>query len=135
MAAVGFLGHQFARRPWPRGGAALRVLRRLAALRLALAAGVALGWSRARWLGHAVTDRFLVTRAGSIALSTNVIERRGAVGVTVRRSFFQRRAGVATVGLATAAGTKEYPVLDVPQEQVAKLAAQILPGHVEQFLR
>nr|WP_246336883.1 PH domain-containing protein [Flexivirga oryzae] len=102
---------------------------------LVLAAGVALGWSRARWLGHAVTDRFLVTRAGSIALSTNVIERRGAVGVTVRRSFFQRRAGVATVGLATAAGTKEYPVLDVPQEQVAKLAAQILPGHVEQFLR
>lgn len=102
---------------------------------LVLAAGVALGWSRARWLGHAVTDRFLVARSGSIALSTNVIERRGAVGVTVRRSFFQRRAGVATVSLATAAGKKEYPVLDVPQQQAAKLATQILPGHVEQFLR
>lgn len=100
-----------------------------------LVLGAALGWSRAHWLGHAVTNRFLITRSGSIALSTNVIERRGAVGVTIRRSFFQRRAGVATVSLATAAGNKEYPVLDVPQEQVGKLAAQIVPGHVEQFLR
>ncbi|RNI23904.1 PH domain-containing protein [Flexivirga caeni] len=97
--------------------------------------GALLGRSRAHWLGHAVTDRFLITRSGSIAMSTNVIERRGAVGVTVRRSFFQRRAGVATVGLATAAGAKEYPVLDVPQAEVGKLAAQIVPGHVEQFLR
>lgn len=102
---------------------------------LVLVAAAALGWSRSRWLGHAVTDRYLVTRSGSIALSTSMIERRGAVGVTIRRSFFQRRAGVATVSLATAAGNKEYPVLDVPQEQVGKLAAQIVPGHVEQFLR
>lgn len=102
---------------------------------LPLVAGALLGRSRARWLGHAVTDRYLIARSGSIALSTNVIERRGAVGVTVRRTFFQRRAGVATVGLATAAGNKEYPVLDVPQDQVAELAAQIVPGQVEQFLR
>lgn len=102
---------------------------------LPLAAGVALGWSRAHWLGHAVTERFLVTRSGSIGLSTNVIERRGAVGVTVRRSFFQRRAGVATVSLATAAGNKDYPVVDLPQDQVGKLASQIVPGHIEQFLR
>ncbi|HWC24274.1 MAG TPA: PH domain-containing protein [Flexivirga sp.] len=102
---------------------------------LPIAGGVLLGRSRAHWLGHAVTDRFLITRSGSIGLSTNVIERRGAVGVTVRRSFFQRRAGVATVSLATAAGNKDYPVLDLPQDQVGKLAAQIVPGHVEQFLR
>jgi len=102
---------------------------------LVLVAAAALGRSRSHWLGHAVTERYLVTRSGSIALSTDLVERRGAVGVTVRRSFFQRRAGVATVSLATAAGNKEYPVLDVPQEQVGKLAAQIVPGHVEQFLR
>lgn len=102
---------------------------------LPLIGGVLLGRSRAHWLGHTVTDRFLVTRSGSIGLSTNVIERRGAVGVTVRRSFFQRRAGVATVSLATAAGNKDYPVLDLPEDQVGKLAAQIVPGHVEQFLR
>ncbi|WP_460599826.1 PH domain-containing protein [Flexivirga lutea] len=106
-----------------------------AAAVLPLVAGFALGRSRAHWLGHAVTDRFLVTRSGSIGLSTNVVERRGAVGVTVRRSFFQRRAGLATVSLATAAGTKDYPVVDLPQDQVGKLAAQIVPGHVEQFLR
>ncbi|MFC6703802.1 PH domain-containing protein [Flexivirga alba] len=102
---------------------------------LPIIGGVLLGRSRAHWLGHAVADRFLVTRSGSISLSTNVIERRGAVGVTVRRSFFQRRAGVATVSLATAAGNKDYPVMDLPQDQVGKLAAQIVPGHVEQFLR
>lgn len=102
---------------------------------LPIIGGVLLGRSRAHWLGHAVTDRFLITRSGSIGLSTNVIERRGAVGVTVRRSFFQRRAGVATVSLATAAGNKDYPVLDLPEDQVGKLASQIVPGHVEQFLR
>ncbi len=102
---------------------------------LPIIGGVLLGRSRAHWLGHAVTDRFLITRSGSISLSTNVIERRGAVGVTVRRSFFQRRAGVATVSLATAAGNKDYPVTDLPEAQVGKLAAQIVPGHVEQFLR
>ncbi len=94
-----------------------------------------LGRSRAHWLGHAVTERFLITRAGSITMSTNVIELSGAVGVTVRRSFFQRRAGVATVSLATAAGDKEYAVLDAPAAEVAELAGKILPGHVEQFLR
>lgn len=94
-----------------------------------------LGRSRAHWLGHAVTERFLITRAGSITMSTNVIELSGAVGVTVRRSFFQRRAGVATVSLATAAGDKEYAVLDAPAAEVAQLAGKILPGHVEQFLR
>lgn len=101
---------------------------------LPLVGSVLLGWSRAHWLGHVVTDRFLVTRSGSISMSTNVIELRGSVGVTVRRSFFQRRAGVATVGLPTAAGRKEYRVVDVPQEQVGKLAAQLIPDHVEQFL-
>lgn len=101
---------------------------------LPLLIGVLLGRSRAHWLGHAVSERFLITRHGSIGMSTNVIERRGAVGVTVRRSFFQRRAGLATVSLATAAGDKDYPVIDLPQEQVGQLAAQIVPGHVEQFL-
>ncbi|WP_265443769.1 PH domain-containing protein [Flexivirga meconopsidis] len=102
---------------------------------LLLVLGVLLGRSRARWLGHAITDRFLITRSGSLALATDVVERRSAVGVVVRRSFFQRRARLATVSLATAAGAKAYPVIDVPQQQVGELAGQLLPETAEQFLR
>lgn len=95
-----------------------------------LVVGVALGHSRARWLGHAVTDRFLIVRTGSLRLRTDVVQREGAVGVVVRRTFFQRRAGLATVAVATAAGRHEYPVPDLPVDQVLPLAETLLPREV-----
>lgn len=100
---------------------------------LPLVIGLWLARSRALALGHAVTPRFLIARSGGWARHTRVVERDGAVAVSLQRSFMQRRAGVATVQLATAAGSQGYDVIDVPEDLAADLAEQILPGHVAQF--
>ncbi len=98
-----------------------------------LLVGLWLARSRALALGHAVTPRFLIVRSGGWARHTRVIEREGALAVSVRQSFMQRRAGVATVQLATAAGDQGYDVVDVPQGLAGGLAEQILPGYAVQF--
>ena len=69
---------------------------------------------RARALGHRVDDRWLVAQAGSLERGRDCIAADGIIGWTVRQTFFQRRAGVATLIAATAAGVKHYRVIDVP---------------------
>jgi hypothetical protein len=46
------------------------------------------------------------------------------IGWTVRQTWWQRRAGVATLVAATAAGTKHYRVIDIPAEQAWAVAVQ-----------
>ncbi|WP_422749879.1 PH domain-containing protein [Mycobacterium sp. WMMD1722] len=82
---------------------------------------------RVRALGHRVGDGWLVARAGSVERRRDCIAGAGVVGWTVRQSFFQRRAGVATLIAATAAGEKAYRVLDVPAETAWSIAAQVCP--------
>lgn len=82
---------------------------------------------RARALGHRVDSRWLVARSGSIERRRDCIATEGIIGWTVRQSFFQRRAGVATLVAATAAGTKRYVVIDVPAEQAWAVAASASP--------
>jgi putative membrane protein len=96
-----------------------------------LALAVPLARDRARSLGHALTPRYLITRSGSLVRTTDVIGRTGVIGVTVRESFFQRRAGLSTVVMATAAGSESYEVLDVPVGDGVVLAAELLPGHLD----
>ena len=48
-------------------------------------------------------------------------------GWTVRQTLFQRRAGVATLVAATAAGVKGYRVLDVPADIAWAVAATASP--------
>ncbi len=69
---------------------------------------------RVRALGHRVDGRWLVARAGSLERRRDCIAAEGIIGWTVRQTFFQRRAGVATLIAATAAGVKHYQVIDVP---------------------
>ena len=45
----------------------------------------------------------------------------------MRQTFLQRRAGVATLIAATAAGVKQYQVLDVPAELAWSIAATASP--------
>ncbi|MCG7608425.1 PH domain-containing protein [Mycobacterium sp. CnD-18-1] len=78
---------------------------------------------RARSLGHLVRDGWLVARAGSLERRRDHLDTAGIIGWTVRQTFFQRRAGVATLIAATAAGEKRYQVLDVPAEQAWSVAA------------
>ncbi|MGV0850591.1 PH domain-containing protein [Mycolicibacterium phlei] len=82
---------------------------------------------RARSLGHRVGDGWLVARTGSLQRRRDCIEASGIIGWTVRQTFLQRRAGVATLVAATAAGVKRYQVLDVPAELAWAIAAETTP--------
>jgi putative membrane protein len=86
-----------------------------------------LGFDRARALGHRVGDGWLVARSGSLERRRDCIAAAGVIGWTVRQSLFQRRAGVATLVAATAAGVKGYRVLDVPAELAWSIAATTTP--------
>jgi putative membrane protein len=78
-------------------------------------------------LGHRVDSNWLVMRAGSWERRRDCLATAGIIGWTVRQSPFQRRAGVATLVAATAAGTKRYPLIDVPEDQAWAVAAQASP--------
>lgn len=82
---------------------------------------------RARSLGHLVRDGWLITRAGSLERRRDHLEAAGIIGWTVRQTFFQRRAGLATLIAATAAGEKRYAVLDIPATQAWSVAATASP--------
>jgi len=82
---------------------------------------------RSRSLGHQAGDGWLVARAGSLERRRDCIAAAGIIGWTVRQTFFQRRAGVATLIAATAAGVKSYQVIDVPAEMAWSVAAAASP--------
>ncbi|MGB8794233.1 MAG: PH domain-containing protein, partial [Mycobacterium sp.] len=88
---------------------------------------VLLAADRIAALGHRVDSRWLVMRAGSVERRRDCLATAGIIGWTVRQSPFQRRAGVATLVAATAAGTKRYPLIDVPEDQAWAVAAQASP--------
>lgn len=88
---------------------------------------VAVAADRVGALGHRVDAHWLVSRAGSLERHRDCIATAGIVGWTVRQSPIQRRAGLATLVAATAAGTKRYDVLDVPEEQAWSIAATASP--------
>lgn len=128
----------------------------LAAFVLVVAAGVAIWWGAPRWLavpavlavpvaamlaadryrslGHALAGSFLVTRAGSLERRRDVLECDGIIGWNVRQTFFQRRAGLATLTATTAAGRQRYAVTDVPLSMALPLANRALPGLLGDFL-
>ena len=82
---------------------------------------------RARALGHRSGGGWLVARAGSLERRRDCIATAGIIGWTVRQTYLQRRAGVATLVAATAAGVKGYRVLDVPAELAWSVAASASP--------
>ncbi|MEU7140224.1 PH domain-containing protein [Nocardia sp. NPDC046473] len=97
---------------------------------------VALAEDRYRGLGHTVlpetatSPRWLITRSGSLGRDRDCLEAPGVIGWTVRQSFFQRRAGVATVVAASAAGKKRYHVLDIPLDEAWALIDAVTPGQL-----
>ena len=88
---------------------------------------VGLAADRVRALGHRVDRQWLVTRAGSLERRRDCVQTAGIIGWTVRQTWFQRRAGVATLVAATAAGTKRYVLIDVPAESAWAVAAMASP--------
>ena len=86
-----------------------------------------LALDRVRSLGHRLGDGWLVARTGSLERRRDCIACAGIIGWTVRQTLLQRRAGVATLIAATAAGRKHYRVIDVPAELAWSVAAEASP--------
>jgi len=86
-----------------------------------------LAYDRSRSLGHRVDNGWLVARTGSLQRKRDCIAGPGIIGWTVRQTFMQRRAGVATLIAATAAGVKHYQVIDVPAELAWTIIAEASP--------
>jgi len=89
---------------------------------------------RYRSLGHALSGNCLVTRQGSLERRRDVLECDGIIGWNLRESFFQRRAGLATLTATTAAGRQRYAVTDVPLSMALSLGNRALPGLLGDFL-
>jgi len=100
---------------------------------LLLGAAAWVGMDRYAGLGHLVTERHLVTREGSLDRRRVVLDRDGVIGWTVRRSFFQRRSGLATLVATTAAGDQHYDVVDVPVERAVAVISEVSPDLVAEF--
>ncbi|NLE81752.1 MAG: PH domain-containing protein [Rhodococcus sp.] len=95
---------------------------------LLLCASAALAWDRYRGLGHATAPGWLITRSGSLDRKRHSLDADGIIGWTVRQTWFQRRAGVATVIAATPAGVGSYAVTDIPADQAWALVEAVTPG-------
>ncbi|WP_442945665.1 PH domain-containing protein [Nocardia sp. SSK8] len=95
----------------------------------------ALAEDRYRGLGHRVLPgttgpTWLITRRGSLDRNRDCLEAPGIIGWTIRQTFWQRRAGLATVVAATAAGKKAYLVVDIPLDRAYALIEEVTPGRL-----
>jgi putative membrane protein len=95
--------------------------------------GVPLGLGRYASLGHATGPRSLTVRSGWLVREQAVLQRRAVVGWRVRQSFFQRRAGLATVVACVGAGTGGYAALDMAADEVAAFTAAASDGWAAEF--
>jgi putative membrane protein len=96
--------------------------------------GIALAYDRYRSLGHQLVVRSLVTRQGSLVRRRCMLEWDGIIGWNLNQSFFQRRAGVATLVATTAAGRQQYGIQDVSVDEAVRIANEAVPDLVTPFL-
>ena len=88
-----------------------------------LVLGVPLGLGRYAALGHATGPRSFSVRSGWLVREQAVLQRRAVVGWQVQQTFFQRRAGLATVLACVGAGRGGYGALDMAADEVAGFTA------------
>ncbi len=96
--------------------------------------GLALGVDRYRRLGHALVEGHLVVRWGTVNGRHAALQTAGIIGWNLQQTWFQRRAGLATLVATTAAGGQLLEVLDVPTEVAVALADAATPGLLTPFL-
>jgi putative membrane protein len=95
---------------------------------------VLFGLDAYRNLGHGLSGDYLVTRAGTAVRRTVALRRSGVIGWRVRRSPFQRNAGLCTLVATTAAGRGSYRVRDVRVSDGLAFAEEAVPGILTDFL-
>ncbi len=84
---------------------------------------VPLGLGRYAALGHAAGPRSFSVRSGLLVREQAVLQQRAVVGWQVRQSWFQRRAGLATVVACVGAGAGGYAAVDMAAADVAAFTA------------
>lgn len=100
---------------------------------LPLLLGLGLGADRARSLGHALADGWLVARSGSLLRKRELLATDAIIGWNLRSSWFQRRVGLTTLVATTAGGSQSVSVLDMPEPAAVDVAATAVPGLLVQF--
>ncbi len=96
--------------------------------------GVPLGLGRYASLGHATGPRSFALRVGWLVRERAVLERRAVVGWEVKQSWFQRRAGLASVVACVGAGRGGYIALDMAADDVAGFAVAASEPWAEQLV-
>lgn len=105
----------------------------LAPASLAPIIGLGLAVDRARSLGHALTQGYVVSRSGSLYRRRDALSVNDAIGWNLRSTWFQRRVGLTSLVATTAGGSQSVTVLDIPEDAAVALAIDSLPHLVEQF--
>ncbi|NJP67212.1 PH domain-containing protein [Streptomyces spiramenti] len=86
-----------------------------------------------RSLGHTFAGPYVVVRSGAVTRATSVLRTGAVSGVRVRQSLFQRRLGLATVTVSTAAGFGGYEAVDLAAPHAAEFADRALSGGLAAF--
>ena len=87
-----------------------------------------------RGLGYALGERQLYIRRGVATRATVALNRDAVIGWTVRRSPFQRRLGLATIGATVAADQGVFYAVDVNTQLGLTFAEEAVPGLLTPFL-
>ena len=101
---------------------------------LVLAVAAFLAHDRWQGLGHALVDRHLVARSGSLDRRREALHTPSVIGWNFRATWFQRRAGLTDLVATTAGGRQHVRVLDLDQDAATALATTATPGLLEPFL-
>ena len=102
--------------------------------RVVALAALGLGHDRARALGHALVEGWLVARSGSLTRRRELLATDAVIGWNLQSTWFQRRAGLVTLVATTAGGRQSVRLLDVPEPDAVAVADAAVPGLVSQFL-
>lgn len=97
------------------------------------AVGAGLAVDRSRGLGHALLDRHLVSRSGSLLRQRQALELDDVIGWSFRSTWLQRRVGLTTLVATTAGGPQAVAVPDVPEERAVEVATTAMPRLLGQF--
>jgi putative membrane protein len=97
-------------------------------------AAIPLGIDRYHSLGHALTGDYLVTRYGTIVRRRSALHTDGVIGWNIGRSYFQRRAGLASLTATTAAGRQQYKITDISDVEAVAFANATVPNLLTEFL-
>jgi putative membrane protein len=99
-----------------------------------LAVGAFLAHDRWQSLGHALVDRHLVARSGSLDRRREVLHTPSVIGWNLRATWFQRRGGLTDLVATTAGGRQHVRVLDLDEAAATALAATATPDLLGPFL-